>query len=769
MIPMREESKVRATVLSMRVLLLAALAALLYAAPAVAQTPKVLVYHEATGTPHPSTAAGVTAIKALRRRQRLHRRRHRGLRRVHSGEPRRSTPRSCSSRPTGDVLTPEQESAFQAYIQAGGGFVGIHDAARRRPASAWFTVADRRAPELGQPDGRRSGRSSRSGTGAPGHQGPADRVEAAPTSGSTGAQNPAGNVHAVASLRERSYRAGHGRQRLGPPDLAGAVTTTAAAPSTPAWAAHGRELRRDRLPPAPARRPAVDRRPGARRLQGDDRRQLHGRAADRAERPGTSRGQIDQIGEPHGLVDRARRPRLLHRPRRRAASCRPDHRLERPGHRPRLGHDPRLRPAKRRRRVKLAGDARRLRQHGRRRRAGQGRGGPARHRAGPGLRARTSCVYLHYTPHSKDRPSTRGSAERRVSRFTFDQATGKLDLGTREGRCSSGRSRSTVAATRAAVAWDFDKGQPVHRSPATTTRPGVQRRLLRQQPRAELQGRLRSRTPAAPRATPTTSTARSCATIHPEPRRRRTRSPTGNLFTGKETDRGRRQDARREIYVMGVRNPARICVDQADRLADAGWVGPDAGAPSADLGPGASTRTSPRSPKAGNHGWPYCMGNNQPYRDRRSAGPDKPLGLVRLRPPEERVAEQQRPGRTCRRSSRQQHVVLGRRRRPGATRSTDDRRARTTAPRPTLSQPFLAAGGGQATMPGPFYRYDAALENATKFPEFWDRSGSSTTTTGRSTARAVGLDADTVDDHKPPKTAVDITGIIGKTALRPWA
>ena len=35
--------------------------------------------------------------------------------------------------------------------------------------------------------------------------------------------------------------------------------------------------------------------------------------------------------------------------------------------------------------------------------------------------------------------------------------------------------------------------------------------------------------------------------------------------------------------------------------------------------------------------------------------------------------------------------------------------------------------------------------------------------TARPTARAVTLDADTVDNHKAPKTAVDITGILGKT------
>ena len=41
---------------------------------------------------------------------------------------------------------------------------------------------------------------------------------------------------------------------------------------------------------------------------------------------------------------------------------------------------------------------------------------------------------------------------------------------------------------------------------------------------------------------------------------------------------------------------------------------------------------------------------------------------------------------------------------------------------PTYTQPYLAGGGGQATMPGPFYRYDEDGRLApTKFPEFWDQ------------------------------------------------
>ena len=72
--------------------------------------------------------------------------------------------------------------------------------------------------------------------------------------------------------------------------------------------------------------------------------------------------------------------------------------------------------------------------------------------------------------------------------------------------------------------------------------------------------------------------------IHPEADGTYT-LPAGNLFTGKETDEGGGK-TRGEIYVMGVRNPARISVDKKTDILYAGWVGPDAGAPSHHLGPG---------------------------------------------------------------------------------------------------------------------------------------------------------------------------------------
>src|SRR3954465_8263894 len=63
--------------------------------------------------------------------------------------------------------------------------------------------------------------------------------------------------------------------------------------------------------------------------------------------------------------------------------------------------------------------------------------------------------------------------------------------------------------------------------------------------------------------------------------------PDGNLFTGNETETGKTGPlTRREIYVMGVRNPTRLSIDPQTGWVMTGWVGPDAANPSATLGPG---------------------------------------------------------------------------------------------------------------------------------------------------------------------------------------
>ncbi|MGV3589109.1 MAG: ThuA domain-containing protein [Adhaeribacter sp.] len=85
--------------------------------------------------------------------------------------------------------------------------------------------------------------------------------------------------------------------------------------------------------------------------------------------------------------------------------------------------------------------------------------------------------------------------------------------------------------------------------------------------------------------------------------------PEGNLFP-KGTDK-----TRPEIYTMGHRNPYRISVDQKKNVLYWGEVGPDARADSmATRGPKGYDEVN-RAAKAGNYGWPYFIGNNYPYRE----------------------------------------------------------------------------------------------------------------------------------------------------------
>ena len=96
--------------------------------------------------------------------------------------------------------------------------------------------------------------------------------------------------------------------------------------------------------------------------------------------------------------------------------------------------------------------------------------------------------------------------------------------------------------------------------------------------------------------------------IHPEADGTYT-IPDGNLFP-KGTP-----NTRPEIYTMGARNPYRISVDKETGYLYWGDVGPDAGSDSVSRGPRAYDEVN-QARKAGFFGWPYFVGNNQAYYER---------------------------------------------------------------------------------------------------------------------------------------------------------
>lgn len=96
--------------------------------------------------------------------------------------------------------------------------------------------------------------------------------------------------------------------------------------------------------------------------------------------------------------------------------------------------------------------------------------------------------------------------------------------------------------------------------------------------------------------------------IHPEADGSYT-IPEGNLFP-KGTANGR--PTRPEIYVMGNRNPYRISVDQRTGFLYWGEVGPDAGKDTVNRGPRGHDEVN-QARKAGNFGWPFFVADNKAY------------------------------------------------------------------------------------------------------------------------------------------------------------
>jgi cytochrome c len=84
--------------------------------------------------------------------------------------------------------------------------------------------------------------------------------------------------------------------------------------------------------------------------------------------------------------------------------------------------------------------------------------------------------------------------------------------------------------------------------------------------------------------------------------------PAGNLFAPGTAG------TRPEIYAMGFRNPFRFSVDRATGVIYLADYGPDAGSADPARGPGGTVEFN-RITGPGNFGWPYCVGNQLAYVD----------------------------------------------------------------------------------------------------------------------------------------------------------
>ncbi|MET0131973.1 MAG: ThuA domain-containing protein [Kibdelosporangium sp.] len=163
--------------------------------------------------------------------------------------------------------------------------------------------------------------------------------------------------------------------------------------------------------------------------------------------------------------------------------------------------------------------------------------------------------------------------------------------------------------------------------------------------------------------------------------------PAGNLFApGTEKTRP-------EIYAMGFRNPFRFAVDKQTGWVYLGDYGPDAGAANPARGPGGTVEFNLiKGP--GNFGWPYCVGDNQPFVDYDFATTQSGAAFNCAAPKNES---------------------------PHNTGLVDLPPVQPAwIPYDGGSVPEFGTGG-ESPMGGPVYRYDAANPSPTKFPAYFDK------------------------------------------------
>jgi PKD repeat protein/glucose/arabinose dehydrogenase len=165
--------------------------------------------------------------------------------------------------------------------------------------------------------------------------------------------------------------------------------------------------------------------------------------------------------------------------------------------------------------------------------------------------------------------------------------------------------------------------------------------------------------------------------------------PDGNLFApGTEKTRP-------EVYAMGFRNPFRITTDPVSGALLVGDYGPDARQAVADRGPEGTVEFD-RVTKAGNFGWPYCIGNNTPFNDY------------------DFEAKKSGAKFDCAKPVNDSPHNTGLTELPPAQPATVWY-AYSASP----EFPELGTGGG-GPMSGPVYDYDAQNPYKTKFPEYFD-------------------------------------------------
>ncbi|MFW6690259.1 ThuA domain-containing protein [Streptomyces sp. MAR4 CNX-425] len=658
---------------------------------------KVLVFTRTDGHQHPVTQAGVEAIEAIGAQ---------GPETFTVTATDRVTAFTDKNlakynavvflSPGSDRLNTMQERSFQRYVEAGGGFLGIHGAARSEPESDWFTGL------IGARPAGNSGDAQEAVVEVGDRLNPATRDLPLTWSRSdvwtNWENNPSGSVHTVARVRERSYEPGPSADGWDHPiswcrDYEGGRSFYTGMGGTAAGFAE--ENFRSHLRGALLWT--------TRQARADCQASITGNyEATRLTQPNQPE-QLDQIGEPHG-IDIAEDGKVYYIGRGGRWSGAP---VDTDWNSPEIGKGPGTLHM-------WDPETEQVTEVGTLDVFGNKGGGDELIKVEEGLLgialdpdfAANGHVYLHYTPHSGIDRDAR-MAERRVSRFTIDPATQKLDTSSEKVLLSWPVQVHSCCHAGGDMEWDSKGNLYIATGDNNSSR--FSDGYSGNNPEPNFGGV--SFADARRTAGNTNNLNGKILRIHPEPDGTYT-IPEGNLFTG---DEGNGDQARPEIYVMGVRNPSRIEIDERDWLY-AGWVGPDAGQPSTTWGP-AKYDTFAVITSAGNQGWPYCMGNKQPYRDRNLPDPTQPLDWYDC--DNLKNTSPNNDGLTDIPPARDNNIWYS----PQGG-APDYPRNADGLPSYNIDEaqyrlPWLK-GGGQAAMTGPVYRYDASSDSDVKWPEYWD-------------------------------------------------
>ncbi|GAA4409065.1 hypothetical protein GCM10023187_31780 [Nibrella viscosa] len=206
---------------------------------------------------------------------------------------------------------------------------------------------------------------------------------------------------------------------------------------------------------------------------------------------------------------------------------------------------------------------------------------------------RNSYIYLYYSPPTDKEPIIFN-----LSRFTV-KADNTLDMASEKILLQVPVEENSGSHHGGSLAWDKDGNLYLSTGDSSSPFPSDGYAPLDERPGKEHYSLDAQRSSAN-----TNDLKGKVLRIHPEPDGSYT-IPAGNLFPkGMEKTRP-------EIYSMGHRNPYRIAVNPKTSVLYIGEIGPDAGKDSIQGPRGYDEFNQVR--KAGNFGWPYFIGNNYAY------------------------------------------------------------------------------------------------------------------------------------------------------------